>query len=254
MTATSATLLDLIITNNPDLVLAKVVVPNLVSDHDLIGIKINITKPRRQPLIKTFRQLTNYNKNILNNLIMSEYHSFNKILDTDNVNHQVYIFNENFIKCLDVCAPFVTKEIKRPYAPWFTDELRDAIRKKNAIHNDLKRDRANIFLMEQYRNVKKQVKSLIQSTKKDYYLKELTNSKNNPTDKWNIIKEIIPNPKNCSDDYVFLDKEAKAGEFNTFFANIGKNTFELTQKSLLNNDLAYPELSSHEYDNSGDIF
>ncbi len=118
MTATSATLLDLIITNNPDLVLAKVVVPNLISDHDLIGIKINITKSRRQPLIKTFRQLMNYNKDILCNLIMPESHSFNKILHTDNVSGQVNIFNTNFIKCLDICAPIVTKEIKRPYTSW----------------------------------------------------------------------------------------------------------------------------------------
>ncbi len=92
MTATSATLLDLVITNNSDLVLTKVVVPNLISDHDLIGIKININKPRRLPLIKTFRQLRNYSKDILCNLMMSEYHSFNKILDTDSVNHQVHIF------------------------------------------------------------------------------------------------------------------------------------------------------------------
>ncbi len=34
VTATSATPLDLIITNNPDLVLDKVPVPNLISDHD----------------------------------------------------------------------------------------------------------------------------------------------------------------------------------------------------------------------------
>ncbi len=47
MTVTSATLLDLINTNNPDLVLTKVVVPNLISDHDLIGIKANIIKPGR---------------------------------------------------------------------------------------------------------------------------------------------------------------------------------------------------------------
>ncbi len=63
VTTTSATLLDFIITNNPDLVLAKVV-PNLISEHDLISIKINITKPRRQLQIKTFSQLRNYKKKI----------------------------------------------------------------------------------------------------------------------------------------------------------------------------------------------
>ena len=108
--------------------------------------------------------------------------------------------------------------------------------------------------MEQFRNLKKQVRSLIQSTKKDYYLKELTNNKNNSTDKWNIIKEIIPNPKNSTEEYIFTDKEAKAEEFNTFFANIGKNTFELTQKSFLSNDLTCPEFSLHDYDNSVNQF
>ncbi len=71
--------------------------------------------------------------------MMFEYHSFNKILDTDNVSLQVHIFDENFIKCLDICAHVVTKEIRRPYTPWFTDELRNVVRKKKAIHNDLKR-------------------------------------------------------------------------------------------------------------------
>ncbi len=155
------------------MVLAKVVVPNLISDQDLIAIKISITKPRRQPLIKTFRQLRNYNKDILCHLIMSECHSFNKILHTDNVNRQVNRFNKN----LDTCAPVVTKEIKRPYTPRFTDELTNATSKKNVIHYHLKRDRANPLLLEQFRNRKKQVNSLIQSTKKDYCLKELTTNK-----------------------------------------------------------------------------
>ncbi len=61
------------------------------------------------------------------------------------------------IKCLDICAPVVTKEIKRPVTPWFTDEPRDAINKKNAILNDPKKDRANVLLLEQCRNVIKQV-------------------------------------------------------------------------------------------------
>lgn len=65
-------LLDLIITNKRDLVFTEVV-PNLISDLDLIGTKININKPRRQPPINTFRKLRNYSKYILCNSVMSEY-------------------------------------------------------------------------------------------------------------------------------------------------------------------------------------
>ena len=46
------------------------------------------------------------------------------ILRTDDVNRQVEVFTSNCIKCLDACAPYVTKESKRPFAPWMTDNLR----------------------------------------------------------------------------------------------------------------------------------
>ena len=85
-------------------------------------------------------------------------------------------------------------------------------------------------------------------------MQELINNKNSSTDKWNIIKDIIPNAKNSSRDYEFLDKETKTEEFNTFFANIGKNTFEQTQKSLLNNEFPCPEVSPHDFDSRDDTF
>ncbi len=96
--------------------------------------------------------------------------------------------------------------------------------------------------------------SLIQLTKEDYNLKELTDSKNDATDKCNIITEIIPSTNSSSEDYVFLDKEAKAEELNSFFANIAKNIFELSQKFLLNNGLTCPEFPPRNYDNRDDIF
>ncbi len=76
--------------------------------------------------------------------------------------------------------------------------------KRNAIHNKLKRDR-NVFLMEQYRHERKQVKLFIQSNKKEYYLNKLTNNRSNSSTKWNIIKEIIPNHQNCPRGFVFDD-------------------------------------------------
>ncbi len=113
---------------------------------------------------------------------------------------------------------------KRPFSPWFNDELREIINKKNVIHNKLKKDRTNVLLIEQYKHEKKQVKSFIKISKKEYYLNKLTNNKNNSTAKWKVIKEIIPNQKNCQKGYIFDDMGTKAEEFNNFFANVGKKT------------------------------
>ncbi len=59
-TSTSPTLLALIITNEPSYVLEKYVVSQIIADHDLIGIKVNLRKPKREPFdenISSSRQL-----------------------------------------------------------------------------------------------------------------------------------------------------------------------------------------------------
>ncbi len=54
VTSTSATLLDLIITNELRHVLEESVVPQVIANHDLIVIKINLRKLKRERLVKLF--------------------------------------------------------------------------------------------------------------------------------------------------------------------------------------------------------
>ncbi len=129
-TSHSATLVDIIVTNYPALALRHDVIPSPIADHDLISVTLDIIKPKRQRKIKTFRQLKNYSPEILCNLLIAETHTLNKIYITDNVDTQVQIFNEVCTKCLDLCAPFVTQEIRRAFAPWITEELKTLIQQK----------------------------------------------------------------------------------------------------------------------------
>ncbi len=74
-------------------------------------------------MIKTFRQLGKYNKDTLCDLLLLEAHNLNQIMETDDVDLQINIFNYTFTGCLDECAPFVTKVITRPLSPWFNEDL-----------------------------------------------------------------------------------------------------------------------------------
>ncbi len=74
----------------------------------------------------------------------------NEILFTDDVNKQVGLFTEVFIKCLDACVPVITKEIKRPFAPWMNNDLPRAIKIRNNAQSNLKADRHNSRLQELY--------------------------------------------------------------------------------------------------------
>ena len=142
VTPNSKTLLDVIITNNSDIVISSEVTPCHLSDHDMISVKVNIGKPRKIIETKTFRSLKNYDKDTFCNNLMEQIPAFNRILDTDNVNQQVDILTSTFMTCLDSCAPIVTKKIYRPPAPWITEEIkkemeyRDNLRKTSNLTSD----------------------------------------------------------------------------------------------------------------------
>ncbi len=93
------------------------------------------------------------------------------ILRTDDVDRQVDIFTSNFISCLDACAPYVTKEIKRPFAPWMNGRLQEAMKVRDDIRKQLKFVRYNVALQEHYKHEKKQVKTFIRLHKKNRYQK-----------------------------------------------------------------------------------
>ncbi len=239
VTHTSSTLLDLVITNKPNNVLSCDVVPHEIADHDLTSIIVDIRKPKKLPVVRTFRHLGNYNKDDFCLRLIQNSENFNMILDTDNVNTQVDIFTSTFIKCLDDCAPCVTKEIKRSFAPWMNDALKDAMNLRNETQKKLKSDRTNAALQEQYKQEKKQVKTLIAETKAEYYNNKFKENKGNAAKTWKTIREIVPNSKNNVSDCNLEDKGNKANEFNVHFANVGKSTFEKTQSLLHGGSVPY---------------
>ncbi len=230
VTPTSATLLDVTITNKNYIITTHDVIPQVIAD--LISVTVNVTKPKRQPVKRTFRHLGGYCKLKLCSLLLKNSHYINKILFTDDVNKQVGLFTEVFIKCLDACAPIVTKEIKRPFAPWMNDDFRRAINIRNNAQSNLKAGRHNSRLQELYKKEKKHVRTLISKTKADYYHARINNCRGNSSATWKVITDLIPCQKRNSNSYNFDNMSYEAEEFKMFFSNIGKATYERTQLSF----------------------
>ena len=87
-TSTSATLLDLVITNKPESVVHHDVVPHVIADHDLISVKVHLRKPKRIPVTRTFYK--------------------------DDINQQVvHIFNNFITKCLNLTVLRKLKDLLR---------------------------------------------------------------------------------------------------------------------------------------------
>ena len=233
VTQQSATLLDIIATNKHDTVIYKDVIPNIIADHDLITATVNITKPKRKTVTKTFRHLGAYSNDALCNALLTETPTLSKISQTDDVDTQVNILTSTFTNCLDKCAPLVTQEIKRPPAPWINDDIRSAMAIRNTLQWRLKLDRNNVTLEEQYKNERNKVKSLLRNAEQEYYRDQLHNNKGNTAATWKIIKNIVPNKKSTANINLESENELeRAEEFNELFIDVGKRTFEKTQNNL----------------------
>ncbi len=112
VTSQSAALLDIIAANIYDRVIHKDVIPNIIADHNLITVIVNIIKPKRKTVMKTYRHLGAYSNDALCNAFLTETPTLNKILLTDDADNQVNILTSVISNCLDQCAPLVTKENK----------------------------------------------------------------------------------------------------------------------------------------------
>ncbi len=179
VTPAPAILLDFIITNKVDTVQRHDVVPQAIADHGLISVEINIKKPEREPVKRTFRQLSGYAPETLSSILMRNAEQLNNIFTTDDVNEQVKIFTDTFIESLDECAPFVTRTIRRPYAHWMNDEILQAIQlKKITYKKKYKHDRVNAVLLTEYKAHKKRVLSImiINNTNSSYDKEKLQDS------------------------------------------------------------------------------
>ena len=191
-------------------------------------------------MYKKFRSLENYNANYFNNELLNNKSTLDTILRTDDVNYQVDVFTDVFVNVLDSRAPIITKQVKRPPAPWITEEIKGAMKNRDNIHKELKKNRQNQILQDQYKNEKKRVKRILQNAKSSYFRDQFQNCRGNSSKMWKTIKKVVP-ANNKADKLNFEDNLSKAEEFNEFFSNVGKTAYEKSRMNVIDDD--------HEEDN-----
>ena len=167
------------------------VLPGPVADHEAISVLLNLKKPKRSPVIKTYRCLKNYSREIFCNLLMNEVVTLNGILNTDEVNTQVEIVSNVMNKSIDDCAPIVTREIVRPPAPWITEDIKKSMKERDALQRNLKHDKYNDDLRVNYKEQKKKVKLVIDDGRKTHYRDEFNKNKNDISASWKTVKKML---------------------------------------------------------------
>ena len=137
ITATSATCIDNILTNNQDVIQTSILVTD-ISDHfpTILSTNLDIVNPKKCD--KNFVYKRNHSDGNVSNLKQRLSNvKWNEILDNNDVNDDYDKLVDTFNTIYDECVPLKKCTFKRkkdPISPWITKGLLKSINKKNKLY------------------------------------------------------------------------------------------------------------------------
>ena len=150
ITATSSTLIDLMLTSCPENVKVHGVVDTPgISDHCLTFMAYSLKKPKFKPKMLTRRDFRNFNQtSFMHDMALAPWGNIEAV-DDDDIDNKVTIFENIHRDIMDKHAPFRTFRVTRPAAPWFTDEIKELMddrdKYKNKFNKDQKKETELLF-------------------------------------------------------------------------------------------------------------
>lgn len=212
ITKTSKTVIDLIITNNFNIV-CKVLNDDKISDHETITIFID-NNINIQPI--TFRKLR-YSSDQLNaylSEIVINNNELNLEIMVDVCDGVLESIVEKFSKTITL-KNFSDKE-------WYNDDLKLMKRER-----DLQYKKAIISRCEsdwnEYNKRKKLYAESVRKSRNNFVRNQLQGKKGDQKGMWTILKSIIKNERSCNvmdiefDGIMYSDSEDIANRFNNYF-------------------------------------
>jgi len=185
ITATSSTLIDLIITNKPDIAMDSGTLDVQIADHDIIFSILYIRKEKQSPIYKTYRDFRHLNEETLYNDLMSLPLHFMFHMET--VSEKVEFLNNSLHGLLDIHAPVKTSRITKPFSPWLTDNVRLLLNFKRSALNKFKRTQLEKDF-KRYKSLRNLATTVTRIEKKAYLNHKL--STHNTKELWRGLRNM----------------------------------------------------------------
>ncbi len=228
ITATSKTLVDVILTTNSSLCVDTNVIHHSFSDHGLIHTVI-LSKPRRSSCVtnksvtKTFRSFKDFNVDVFNDDLEKVDWAINDSIPVDTAWH---MFVDKFTEVCDNHVPFKSIRFKNNLCPWLENrsDIFDVMHERDFHHNKAIHNKvANNDHWVKYKELRNKVNKMMKEAKREYYTNKINDSAGDIKNMWKTLKELLPNKKgnvttlpNTSENDIQL-----ANEFNEHFTGIG---------------------------------
>ena len=121
VTATSKTLIDLILTSRIDCVYENDVIPTSIGGHDMIGFIRKLRKEKIPPRTIRSRNYSNYDHATLKSDVRN--YDWQPLYDMNNVNLMWLYMKNALLDIFEKHAPIVEKRVKGRFYPWLSTEI-----------------------------------------------------------------------------------------------------------------------------------
>lgn len=165
VTVKSATLLDVILFSNDELVSNSGVLENDFSDHSLVFVELQILQERNTPLFKTYRDFRGFSELVFYEHLKSL--PWRILYELQTIDEKIEFLNDNILLLLDIHAPLKIARITKPSAPWISVELKAAMQNRDKLLQVFKRSR-NPIHWQQYKSSRNLVTNMYRKCKREY--------------------------------------------------------------------------------------
>ena len=228
MTATSSTLIDVILTNKPRSFLTSGTFDLSLIDHRLDYAVSRSNCPRTFPITAERRTIKNYDpERFCDDLHSTPFDVTYIFEDIDDIH---WAWSYLLCSVLENHAPIKRKTANREHVSFMTRELLEAIRKRNKLkrlYNESKRR----LDWDRYKTQRNLTSSLRRKAVSNYFRTTASNARGNPKKFWQTVKPFMHSKKNISRDSIHLkegdslvvNKLEVAQIFNAHFSSFLKD-------------------------------
>ena len=218
-TTNTESIIDVLLTSNPDLHTKAGKVKYALSDHYLIQTVITI------PCNKACQITQNHNEVIYRDFTQFNHYSFTEDIKAANeqfVNHDTEITWEMWKNVfLEICnkhAPLIKARLKARKNPWITPDIVKMMYERDHLHaKAIKYD--DPILMNNYRKLRNRITSEIEKKKFEHFSDMNNECKHNPRKIWEELKSVLPDKIN----FKSIPKNLNADTFNKYFVEAPQN-------------------------------
>ena len=240
ITPTTATLLDVILTNQPDLFRKCGVHHLALSDHSMVYGIMRDKVCKHQPQIITYRSTKNIDNALLNqDLITAPWHVASIF---DDIDDKYDYWNGLFESIVNEHAPIKRKRVRKNDVPYMTKDWKIAIRNKRkyAVRFAKNRTQENFELKKKYRNLAtKERRKAIQ----EYWHKKTEEMHDKPASFFKAFKPFLKESNKQTthlnlrtDRAIVTDQAEVANLLADYFTSVASNIGGDHVNSLKEND------------------